>query len=147
MCKYMTLKGLRYRRLDLLNSLVCSTSASSVRCGKWCNVDFSLNQCVIVISLATTTRTSALIHVTECQTYPSLGPVIVQTTDVLPIVTRLLPSLAGCVEIEATMRRSSFHRRPSCLSSVCEYVETVSSGILTRCGRFVVYTERNLHIN
>lgn len=46
-------------------------------------------------------------------TYPSRGPVIVQTTVVLPIVTELLPSAEACVDIEAERLRSSFQRRPS----------------------------------
>lgn len=61
--------------------------------------------------------------------YPSLGPVMVQTTEVLPITTRLLPSLAGWVEIDTENLRSSFQRRPSCRKSVEEYVDDVSRGI------------------
>lgn len=61
--------------------------------------------------------------------YPSLGPVIVHTTEVLPITTRLLPSLAGCVEMDAENLRSSFQRRPSCRRRVEEYVDDVSKGI------------------
>lgn len=51
---------------------------------------------------------------------------------VFPMVSRLLPSLDGCVEMEAVKRRTSFQRRPSCLSRVWEYVERVSRGMLRR---------------
>ena len=51
--------------------------------------------------------------VSELVTYLSRGPLIVHITMVLPTVNRLLPSLADWVDIEADMRRSSFHRRPS----------------------------------
>jgi hypothetical protein len=53
----------------------------------------------------------------------------VQITMVLPMVRRLLPSLEGCVEIDADSFRSSFHLRPSVLSNVWAYVDSVSSGI------------------
>lgn len=46
------------------------------------------------------------------------------------MVSKLLPSLAGWVEIEAVILRSSFHRRPSWRRRVCEYVEMVSMGIV-----------------
>ena len=68
----------------------------------------------------------------DCDTaYPSLGPEIVQTTLVLPIVTRLLPSVEGWVDMLADSLRSSFHRRPSVRRCVVLYVESVSRGILT----------------
>lgn len=46
------------------------------------------------------------------------------------MVTRLLPSEDGCVDMEAESLRNSFHRRPSWRSSVDAYVELVSRGIV-----------------
>lgn len=65
---------------------------------------------------------------------PSRGPVIVHTTEVLPIVTRLLPSAEGWVEMLAESLRSSFHLRPSWRRRVVLYVEVVSRGIVLEEG-------------
>jgi hypothetical protein len=123
--------------LNFLDSFIGACSgASTVESREWGDVDFGfdLRVGVVALAFAVPRRQSQNVDVKMSMdgitsSYPSRGPVTVHRTMVLPIVTRLEPSLDGCVLIEAVMRRSSFHRRPSCRRRVCEYVERVSSGM------------------
>lgn len=108
--------------LEFLDTLVCAAPAITVDLAEGGDVELGFDVGVGGVTLASSgvgvimgggsegilRRTVGLEEF-----YPSLGPVTVQTTIVLPIVKRLLPSLEGWVEIEAVIRRSSFHLRPS----------------------------------